>query len=855
MGERDFSGTTGKMIGESIGESIEGINAKAEAYSIYDLERSDVMTGDSNKNRYLYYQLKQSILNAKSIDIVVSFLMESGVKMLLKDLKMALDRGVQIRLLTGNYLGITQPSALYLLKNELGDRIDLRFYNQKNRSFHPKAYMFHRENESEIYIGSSNISRSALTSGIEWNYRFSKSSDTVNFGLFMETFVDLFDNHSIIIDDNELKRYSKEWKRPAVQRDLDKYDENEEDVSHFSVENTSNIKDFFKPRGVQIEALYSLNASREEGADRGLIYAATGIGKTYLAAFDSEKFNRILFVAHREEILSQAAETFCNVRKSQDYGFFNSKNKDTQNSIIFASVNSLGKDRYLNEQYFASDYFDYIVIDEFHHAVNDQYKKIMDYFKPKYILGLTATPVRMDGRNIYELCDYIVPYQITLKEAINKGVLVPFHYYGIFDDTVDYGEIHLVKGEYVKSELNEKFQNEARYDLIYKHYLKYRSKQALGFCCSRVHAEKMAMEFCSRGIPSVAVYSNSEGEFSEDRKTAIKKLRTGEIKVIFSVDMFNEGLDISSVDMVMFLRPTESPVVFLQQLGRGLRSDRSKDYLNVLDFIGNYQKAGSAPFLLSGQSYSREDAAHKNQYEFEFPDDCVVDFDMRLIDLFKEMAKHQMKAKELFKEEYFRVKELLDNKVPSRMELFNNMNEEVYLLCMKRSAENPFKHYLEYLYELKELSLEEEHLYQGIGKEFLSMLEVTSMSKSYKMPILLAFYNKGNVKMEIDEDDVVNSYQDFYNQGVNWKDLMTHNSSKDFKNWDKKRYLSEAKKNPVNYLKKSGNGFFVDKEGYVLALNDQLSEVVKLPAFERHMKDIIDYRVMNYYRTRFDDEG
>ena len=833
------------MAEHNFRETTEELKVEVEDYSIFDLARSDVMTGDSNKNRYLYYQLKHSILNAKRIDIVVSFLMESGVKMLLKDLEMALDRGVEIRLLTGNYLGITQPSALYLLKNELRDRIDLRFYNQKKRSFHPKAYLFHGEYESEIYIGSSNISRSALTSGIEWNYRFSKSSDTVNFGLFLHTFEDLFDHHSIIIDDEELKRYSKEWKKPAIQGDLDRYDENEENL---------NIEDFVKPRGVQIEALYSLNASREEGADRGLIYAATGIGKTYLAAFDSEKFQRVLFVAHREEILFQAAETFCNVRKSQDYGFFNSKSKDTKNAMIFASVMSLGKDKYLNKEYFAEDYFDYIVIDEFHHAVNDQYRKIMDYFKPKYILGLTATPERMDGRNIYELCDYIVPYQITLKEAINKGVLVPFHYYGIFDDTVDYSQIHLVKGEYDKKELDEKYENQARYDLIYKHYMKYRSKQALGFCSTRMHAERMAKEFCKRGIPSVAVYSNSESGFSEDRKVAIKKLRMGEISVIFSVDMFNEGLDISSVDMVMFLRPTESPVVFLQQLGRGLRSDRSKDHLNVLDFIGNYQKAGNAPFMLSGQSYSKEEMLNRRQYEFEFPDDCIVDFDLRLIDLFQEMAKREMKPRELIREEYFRVKELLDHQVPSRMELYSNMNEEMYLLCMRPSGENPFKHYLDYLCELDELSIEEKQLYQGIGKEFLAVLETTSMTKSYKMPILLAFYNKGNVKMEINADDVVNSYKKFYNQGVNWKDLLAHKSSKDFKNWDKDKYLIEARKNPVKFLMKSGGGFFVEKEGYELALNEQLSEVIKMPAFQRHMKDIIDYRVMNYYRMRFNDE-
>lgn len=188
------------------------------------IEQTDVMTGDNNRNRYLYYQLKLSMLHAKKIDIIVSFLMESGVRLILNDLKTALDRGVQIRILTGNYLGITQPSALYLLKNELGNRVDMRFYNDKHRSFHPKAYIFHYENYEDIYIGSSNISRSALTSGIEWNYRLNSQDNHKDFVLFYDTFQDLFENHSIIIDDNELKRYSKNWHKPAVSKDLARYD-------------------------------------------------------------------------------------------------------------------------------------------------------------------------------------------------------------------------------------------------------------------------------------------------------------------------------------------------------------------------------------------------------------------------------------------------------------------------------------------------------------------------------------------------------------------------------------------------------------------------------------------------------
>ena len=523
----------------------------------FQFEYNRAMTGDRNRSRYLYYQLQMSIEKAKSIDIIVSFLMESGVRMLLKDLGAALDRGAQIRILTGNYLGITQPSALYLIKKELGNRVDMRFYNDKSRSFHPKSYIFHYGREGEIYIGSSNLSRSALTSGIEWNYRFSSLDDRKNFNLFFETFLDLFENHSLVIDDAELLQYSKNWHRPAVFKDMARYEAVEDEAGE------GKITALFEPRGAQIEALYALEDSRAEGAARALVQAATGVGKTYLAALDSAKYKRVLFVAHREEILKQAAASFKNVRPSDDCGFFTGKQKDTNKPLIFASVATLGREEYLTEKYFAPDYFDYLVIDEFHHAVNEQYRRIVTYFKPRFLLGLTATPERLDGKNIYELCDYNVPYEISLKEAINKGMLVPFHYYGIYDET-DYSALSVVKGRYIETELNKVYiGNGKRCDLIYKYYKKYRSERALGFCCSRQHAKEMAAEFCKRGIPAAAVYSDADGAFCEDRDKAIAKLKRKEIRVIFSVDMFNEGVDIASIDMVMFLRPTESPVVFL----------------------------------------------------------------------------------------------------------------------------------------------------------------------------------------------------------------------------------------------------------------------------------------------------
>ena len=698
-----------------IKEVNKDIEIKEKSINYNTITTSNSITGDKD---HIYPKLKQSFKIATTIDIIVSFLMESGVKLLLQDLKEALNRGVKIRILTGNYLKITQPQALYLLKSELKDKVDLRFYNNPNKSFHPKAYMFHNPIDSEIYIGSSNISRGALTSSIEWNYRFLKSTAPNDFKVFYDTFEDLFNNHSLIITDEVLKDYSKQWTRPNIYKYIEK-EESKED----------NVINIFEPRGAQIEALYSLEKSREEGFDKGLVVAATGIGKTYLSAFDSAKYNKILFVAHREEIIKQAAQSFKNVRNSDDIGFFYSNQKDTKNSFIFALVQTLGKEQYLNEEYFSKDYFDYIIVDEFHHAVSSNYKKIIDYFTPKFLLGLTATPERLDSKDVFALCDYNMVYEVRLKDAINKGWLVPFRYYGIYDETVNYEDIDYKNGKYDDKQLEEALMLNKRGEVILNHYLKYNSKRAIGFCTSRHHAEYMAKVFNENNIPSAAVYSGEKGEYSEERNIALSKLTSGELKVIFSVDMFNEGLDVPAIDMVMFLRPTQSPTIFLQQLGRGLRKFKDKKYLNVLDFIGNYKKANLVPFLLSGKEYSASECKKNKQGDYEFPEECIVDFDFKIIDIFKKQAEREMKVKDKVKEQFEVVTQMLGYR-PSRVELFTYIDDEVYQ-NIRSKAMNPFSNYLEYIKENDKLTHDEEILYNSRGREFINMIETTSMSKSF----------------------------------------------------------------------------------------------------------------------------
>lgn len=434
--------------------------------------------------------------------------------------------------------------------------------------------------------------------------------------------------------------------------------------------------------------------------------------------------------------------------------------------------------------------------------------------------------------------------------------------YGIYDDT-DYSTLRLVKGRYKEEDLNGKYlDNKNRYDLIYKHYKKYRSSRALGFCCSRKHAEAMAENFCKRGVPSAAVYSDPIGNYHMDREEAINKLRNKEINVIFVVDMFNEGVDIKELDMVMFLRPTESPIVFLQQLGRGLRISKGKEYLNVLDFIGNYEKAGKAPLLLSGgTSFEKGKGTATDTTEIEYPDDCMVDFDMKLIDLFQELEQRNMSIKDKINKEYYRVKEQLDGKVPTRMELFTYMDEDIYRLCITTPKHNPFRRYMEYLHEINELNEKEQQVYNSCGREFIAQIETTSMTKVYKMPILYAFYNDGNIRMALTDEELLDSWKKFFNTGTNWKDLKTNITYDEYKKITDKQHISNIKKNPVKFLKSSsekmtdggGKGYFVDKEGYTIAIRDELAGVVGNEAFREQMWDVIEYRTMEYYRRRYEE--
>ncbi|MGL5621525.1 DEAD/DEAH box helicase family protein, partial [Cetobacterium sp.] len=331
----------------------------------------------SNGKRTMYETLKNSINSCEEIIMNVSFIRDSGLKLLIPELQKAKAAGKNIKILTSDYMKVTEPNALYRLLDIPGVKI---FNNPSNKSFHPKTYIFKNKNKIEIYVGSSNISYSALVSGVEWNYYFSGDSNEENINDILLEFDELYERCSFNLTLDWLRDYEKSYEKKDFEKLIDPQP---------PIEITKKLE----PIKFQVPALYELSKTREEGYKKAMVVVGTGLGKTYLSAFDSMSFNKILFVAHRDEILRDAKKTFETVYKdSKSYGFFNGYKKEVTKDITFATVTTLSKDEYLTDDYFSKEYFDYIVIDEFHHGSAPSYLKLLDYFKPKFLLGLTATP-------------------------------------------------------------------------------------------------------------------------------------------------------------------------------------------------------------------------------------------------------------------------------------------------------------------------------------------------------------------------------------------------------------------------------------------------------------------------------
>ena len=542
------------------------------------LIHSELFTG-GNSGTTLESELRKEILSSDRVDLLVSFIKWQGIRILEKELREFTNRGGKLRVITTTYVGATDSKAVEFLASLENTAVKVS-YNTRNERLHAKAYLFERNTGFHTgYIGSSNFSRSALTDGLEWNLKITTKEVGHIIDKFRKTFeaywqdsdFELFntENHSqkLIVALKEGK-FSKEYSAPITFFDIKPYPYQKEILEKLEVERT-------------IHNRY-----------RNLLVAATGTGKTVISAFDYKNFrgknksSKILFVAHRKEILQQAKATFQGVLKDNNFGELMVDGLvPTNNEYVFASVQSLNNR--LKDSNLSPKYYDFIIIDEVHHISASSYRPILNYFKPKVLLGLTATPERMDGENILEYFCNRIAAEIRLPEALNKKLLSPFQYFGI-TDSIDLSNVKWEKGRYVASELTSIYtKNDVRVGEIIQQLEKYTNDihdvRAVGFCVTIEHATFMAEKFILAGIKAAFLTSKN----SSERDLIRNQFRNKEFNYLFVVDIFNEGVDIPEIDTVLFLRPTESLTVFLQQLGRGLRLAEGKDCLTVLDFVGN----------------------------------------------------------------------------------------------------------------------------------------------------------------------------------------------------------------------------------------------------------------------------
>ena len=790
---------------------------------------SNAITGISD---HLEPRLASAIRRADSIRLIVAFVMESGARLLAPELKLAARRGATLKLLTGRYLSVTEPSALYHLMRELGSAIDMRFYSGSVQAFHPKAYILDSGDDADVFVGSSNVSRSALTDGVEWNYRLTKAEHPDDYAKFSATFDTLFDTCSEQITQDVLKAYALTWKRPALVRVAEE--------AEAPLQRGYAAAAPPEPRGAQIEALHYLQQARAEGVEKGLVVAATGVGKTHLAAFDSLGFRSVLFLAHRQEIAEQAHKVFASVRPGSTLGLYTGERKDQGAGVFFATVQTLSRPEHL--EVFTPDYFDYVVVDEFHHAAADSYRRVIDHFRPRFLLGLTATPFRMDNKDIFAICDDNVIYEISLKQSIDRGLLVPFTYNAVYDPT-DYNDVRIANGYYVIEDLEAHLAQTNRADLVLEHYLRLAGRRTLGFCASIKHAEYMADYFSSHGVPATAVHSHqSQVDGTLRRDAAVAALERGEIRVIFAVDIFNEGVDIPSLDTVMFLRPTESYVIFLQQLGRGLRKHPGKRRLTVIDFIGNYRRAHYLPRLLAGENPWDERSRPRTAIDpDDYPEGCIVNFDFRVIQLFEELEKRDPLASRL-RDTYWRIKKAIGRR-PARVDIYEGSD-----IPMREYLREGWLRFLE---SVDELTPEEADWLGTPAESFLRLVERTSLTKAYKLPTIAAFLTGNSISPHARLDDIAASMQAFYTGNrLHQKDLNDA-SNRDWQQWSRADFARLARRNPVNFLAK-GKFFSYDEINRVMHIDEQVHPYLG-PELASHVRDILDYRRIDYFRRRFKD--
>lgn len=635
------------------------IDKQQMGHAQYDPE---LIINQPDENIFLLNTLQEELEISKTFTFSVAFVTESGLNTLKTHLFDLNQRGIKGRLITSNYLDFNSPDtfkALLKIPN-----LEVRISNKE--AFHAKGYLFEHDDHSSFIIGSSNLTNHALKTNYEWNVKLTSY------------------HHGAII--NQMKAHlDAEWAsaEPLTQKWIKAYEETFQPPKyHHTSILLDPSKNFIVPNKMQQPALDSLIELRQNGADRGLVIAATGTGKTYLAAFDvlETKPQKVLFIVHREQILHSAMASFKKVLHTENdnaFGLYTGNTKNSEAKYVFATQQTISSKRHL--QQFDPEEFDYILVDEVHRAGSASYQRIFDYFQPKFLLGLTATPERTDGYNLYELFHYNIAYEIRLQDALEADLLTPFHYFGVTDYEKN-GEIISETTQLKNLVLDERV--DYIMDKLTYYGLDKEKVKGLVFCSRNEEAQTLSEKFNARGFRTVSLSGNDSQEV---RAKQVNRLTSGSLDYIFTVDIFNEGIDIPEINQVVMLRNTQSSIIFVQQMGRGLRKHKDKDFVNIIDFIGNYKNNYLIPVALSGNSNRTKDAMRKTTVNTNFLSGLSnINFESiakeRIFDSINAVKLDSMKE---LKEAYFGLKNEL-GRMPMLIDFETTNSFDPYLLANKK---------------------------------------------------------------------------------------------------------------------------------------------------------------------------
>lgn len=572
------------------------------------LFQPELLVNQKNPKKKVLSTIIQELNNCEEFYISVAFVTTSGVAALINTLITLKERGISGKLLVSQYLNFTEPEALKRLLNF--DNIDLRIATNGNS--HSKGYIFRTASYYNLIVGSSNLTASALASNKEWNLKVSalKSSGIVE--RVLNEFKCDFEN-GVQVTEEFISKYSEVYNKQKIH----------------STEDIDVVKGAsIKPNLMQEEALQNLKSLRQKDKCKALLISATGTGKTYLSAFDAKEFSakRLLFVVHRLNIAKKAMETFQNIfGKEKSMGVYSGNKRELDKDFIFSTIQTISKKEHLNQ--FQENHFDYIVIDESHRSGAESYQRLVNYFEPKFLLGMTATPERTDGNDIFSIFDHNIAYEIRLNRAMEEDMLSQFHYYGVTDITIN-GEIIENTSDFnllTADERVEKIINTAKFYGTDNGIIR-----GLAFCSRKEEAKTLSEKFNNKGFKTLALTGDTS---EEERIGAINQLESDNISekldYIFTVDIFNEGVDIPKINQILMIRPTESAIIFVQQLGRGLRKAIGKGYLTVLDFIGNYKNNYLIPIAIYGDKSYNKDSVRRlvSEGSKEIPGASTINFD------------------------------------------------------------------------------------------------------------------------------------------------------------------------------------------------------------------------------------